>query len=297
MPGSHLKARLRRRDGVLLVALGAALLILWIAARWLVPGLELGVVTIAGTLATVAFVFVVFRHVESYHHEAWAERRVHYRQLEAYVSLVSGLDFPGPLPAMRDWVLSPDLALELVERIERHRPETVVELGSGVSTLVLARALQRVGRGRVLSLDHEAAFAERTRERLRRFGLDGVAEVVHAPIVEQAVDGETWPWYDLSDVPLPASIDLLLVDGPPGWLRARARYPALPALEGRLAAGALVVLDDADRPDERAVVAAWTASRPDVAVETLPMEKGGVVLTWPGAAEPGAARAPSPAPR
>ena len=55
-------------------------------------------------------------------------------------------------------------------------------------------------------------------------------------------------------------IDLLLVDGPPGYGEGmeRSRYPALPALEPRLAPGAMVVLDDASRPGEREIIERWT---------------------------------------
>jgi hypothetical protein len=38
---------------------------------------------------------------------------------------------------------------------------------------------------------------------------------------------------------------------------ARSRFPALPALADRLAPGALVVLDDADRDGERDILDAW----------------------------------------
>ena len=57
-------------------------------------------------------------------------------------------------------------------------------------------------------------------------------------------------------------IDLLLVDGPPSGEpgRERSRYPALPALEARLAPGAAVVLDDAGRPGERWVLERWEAA-------------------------------------
>ena len=38
----------------------------------------------------------------------------------------------------------------------------------------------------------------------------------------------------------------------------RSRYPALPALEPRLAPGAIVVLDDATRPGEREILERWS---------------------------------------
>lgn len=52
----------------------------------------------------------------------------------------------------------------------------------------------------------------------------------------------------------------------------------LPLLLGRLAAGACAVLDDADRPGERAVVAGWRALWPDPAVSRPSGEKGICVL-------------------
>jgi hypothetical protein len=52
-------------------------------------------------------------------------------------------------------------------------------------------------------------------------------------------------------------IDLLLVDGPPGSLGEMARYPALHALENQLAPNAVVILDDAGRPDEQGIVRRW----------------------------------------
>jgi hypothetical protein len=47
-------------------------------------------------------------------------------------------------------------------------------------------------------------------------------------------------------------IDLVLVDGPPGSIREMARYPALHVLESQLAPNAVVILDDADLPDDKA---------------------------------------------
>jgi hypothetical protein len=54
-------------------------------------------------------------------------------------------------------------------------------------------------------------------------------------------------------------VDLLLVDGPPADTadKVLARYPALPALHGRLARGATVVLDDVERPGEQEVLRRW----------------------------------------
>jgi hypothetical protein len=69
------------------------------------------------------------------------------------------------------------------------------------------------------------------------------------------------PWYGTGAVALlPGTIELLLVDGPPGYGEgmSHSRYPAMPALESRLAANAVVILDDADREAEREIAARWS---------------------------------------
>ena len=137
----------------------------------------------------------------------------------------------------------------------RDRP-TVVECGSGFSTLELARLVQERG-GRLISLEHDAFWAGRVRDHLAAAGLAGTAQVVLAPLEA----GAGLPWYAADSLlSVPERIDVLLVDGPPAFEPGTglSRYPALPRLMERLAAGAVVVLDDIDRDGEQQVLAAWT---------------------------------------
>lgn len=136
----------------------------------------------------------------------------------------------------------------------------IVELGSGISTIVLARLAAQRG-VELTALEHDPHWAAYVRAQLERERLEGVARVVEAPLAECATGLDGAPWYEqdaLAELPA-AGIDLLLVDGPPGYGQgmARSRYPALPLLAGRLAAGALVVLDDAVREGERQILARW----------------------------------------
>jgi predicted O-methyltransferase YrrM len=134
---------------------------------------------------------------------------------------------------------------------------SVVECGSGVSTVVLARLMRQRGAGSLIALEHDAGWAARVDELLRREGLDRIARVVHAPLT-----GEP-RWYDRAALEeLPAAIDLLVVDGPPAHAAGEGhrRAPALEVLNPRLAAGATVVLDDVQRPGERAVLDGWEAT-------------------------------------
>ena len=140
---------------------------------------------------------------------------------------------------------------------------SIVELGSGVSTVVLARLARRLG-GRIVAVEHSPGWVGWVREALDRDGLGDVVTVVEAPLAQHPLSLEGAPWYDAEvlERELPAEgIELLLVDGPPGYGEGMelSRHPALPELSGRLAEGAVVVLDDAGRPGERRILDAWEA--------------------------------------
>ena len=166
-------------------------------------------------------------------------------------------------------------------------PRVIVECGSGASTVVLARACERNGRGHVWSLEHLPDMAARTRAWLDEQGLERYATVIDAPLVPQGPDGPTRLWYAVEGLPdLP--IDMVVVDGPPGVTAGSlARYPAGPRLFPRLSEDGAVFVDDADRPDERAMVLRWQQEFPLLVPTTEPCEKGAVVLTCRRSLSPG----------
>jgi predicted O-methyltransferase YrrM len=156
------------------------------------------------------------------------------------------------------WSLRPE-ALELVASLVGEGRTQVVECGSGLSTVTIARALRALGAGHVWALEHSPEWAATTRDALAEEGLDdGLATVIDAPLR----DG----WYDTAALDhLPKQgVELLLVDGPPAGDPGleRSRYPALPALADRLAPGAAIVLDDTDREGERLALDRWLAEFP-----------------------------------
>jgi hypothetical protein len=133
----------------------------------------------------------------------------------------------------------------------------IVECGSGVSTVLLARLLRDRGAGFLVALEHDPHWAAIVRDHLRRENLDAIARVIYAPLVGDPL------WYRVAGLDeFPAGIDLLIVDGPPAFDPGHGtrRAPALPRFADRLVAGAAVILDDINRPGEREVIAGWEAS-------------------------------------
>lgn len=178
-------------------------------------------------------------------------------QLESLFSIYSLLNINYPLPPMRGHAISPEFANILMSTIYEQKPELVVEAGSGVSTLIAAYSLKRLGAGTVISLEHHEKFLEIGTGNLKKHGLQDIATIVYAPLKEVAVRDGKWLWYDTAQLKKLKSIDMLIVDGPPAGTQKLARYPALPILFNLLSDDAVVILDDGFRKDEKKILDLW----------------------------------------
>src|SRR5262245_66146381 len=89
-----------------------------------------------------------------------------------------------PLPRMRRWAISPDFAALMASWIRRVRPRLIVEVGSGVSTLIAAYCLQELGRGRIVSRESDADVAEVSRQNVEEHGLAASTRIVHAALLD-----------------------------------------------------------------------------------------------------------------
>lgn len=195
----------------------------------------------------------------------------------AYLALGERLGLRAGLPYTHNWTAAPDF-LELIARHAlTHAPKTIVECGSGLSSLILARCCELNGCGQVFSLECGPQYAAATRAELARYGLAGRATVLDAPLTRLYLRGQEHPWYDLAGLP-PVEVDMLVVDGPSGFIGRHARYPALPCLYGSLAGHCVIFLDDAARADEREIVGMWLADFPALRHEYIETERGCSVL-------------------
>lgn len=137
----------------------------------------------------------------------------------------------------------------------------VLECGSGISTIMIARYL-RQRQGKLVSLEHDPRWAQAVIKELETEGLNDLASVVEAPLETHPEARDSSLWYSPSAVASAVAslgeIDMLLVDGPPAFQGdAWARYPAYLALKAHLSHDATVVLDDIERPAERKILRNW----------------------------------------
>ena len=174
--------------------------------------------------------------------------------------LVSQVLALGPELQTDAWALG-SAELELVLGEVAAGRTRVVECGSGLSTIAIARLLRELGAGSVHALEHDPEWVALGRKRIAAEGLGELATIVAAPLAGDPLAPPGCRWYERRALAaLPGEIDLLLVDGPPaepGGPAERSRYPALPLVADRLEEGAVVVLDDGARDGERWVLERW----------------------------------------
>jgi predicted O-methyltransferase YrrM len=189
---------------------------------------------------------------------------------------------PGPLPPLSDFSITPAIA-GVLRKAFRMAPwqaaDTCIalELGSGISTVVLAEGVGRcLGPACLLSLESSERWAQDVNRVLLARGHMGKARVVHCRLDAG--------WYTLSDqvkYVLAAGIKFLFIDGPPGYSGKNARLPAVFLLAPYFRPGAIIVVDDAAREDEAFAIREWRQRFGLELVEAWTHENRSVaVLRW-----------------
>ena len=128
------------------------------------------------------------------------------------------------------------------------------------------------------SLEDGEVYAARSRAHIARYGLTDWADIIHAPLQRRELGSEEYLWYATEQLPQ-KPIDMLVIDGPSGFIQKNSRYPALPLLFDRLSDRCVIFLDDAARDDEREIVARWQAEFPGIGQEYIRTERGCSRLT------------------
>jgi predicted O-methyltransferase YrrM len=195
-----------------------------------------------------------------------------HRALDQALAASAKVDLDAAVIAGRsDWSLDEDALRFCIALVEGLRPRRIVEFGSGISSLALTSACAPMGDDwRMWSIEHDPAFLELSRRLLGAAGLERRVDFVLAPLVLRWIAGEERPVYHLPpETEVWEKADLIVIDGPPSALGGRGGvlYQAMSFAR----AGTVVLLDDADRDQERAALADWTLRFGDaIEVRALP---------------------------
>ena len=221
------------------------------------------------------------------------------RQIEAYLSIQNYFNTGRFTSEMHRSAVSPDFALYLIDLLESNSYDVVIEFGSGVSTVVMAKAIDKLSsasqdlpKTKFVSFDHLERFYGQTRTKLKQAGLNGRVQLTLAPLSSYAAaNGKTYAYYDCQETLTELARQcggnslrmLVVVDGPPAATGQHARYPALPMILAQFDDAAIdFVLDDYSRPDEKDVVKIWCSElvkmKKTYEKKSLSLEKGALLL-------------------
>jgi predicted O-methyltransferase YrrM len=126
----------------------------------------------------------------------------------------------------------------------------IFECGSGLTTILMGVIAQRSGHV-VWTVEHNRVWAEKVNTYLKRYRIRSV-RLCLTPLKSY---GE-FSWYLPPLESMPLEFSLVICDGPPGDTHG-GRYGLLPVMRGRIRTGAVILLDDAAREGEKAIVARW----------------------------------------
>lgn len=156
-----------------------------------------------------------------------------------------------------DWSITRACAVKLYQEVQRLGSKSIVDFGSGVSTLVFALHAKRTG-AKVVSLEADKKWLDITASTLRELGLEEQVRLIHAPLKEATRHKISRATYHF-DFQVGAPYDFAFIDGPPERI---GRHGTLPSIAAHMDDKWAVWLHDGARPGERKCVALWSKYLP-----------------------------------
>ena len=180
------------------------------------------------------------------------------QDLHCMLNLLPLLD--GTFLPFGPWAMEPQSLVNLLNLIQFHKCNAVIECGSGLSTLLIGAVLELKEEGHLFSIEEDADWYRWMLKLVRQRGLENRVTLIHAPLEIFEGTDEPIEWYSTTEIEKTLEnvkhVDLLLVDGPKSK-SPLSRYPALPFFQPKIDEKTLIILDDAGRPQELVVIDRW----------------------------------------
>lgn len=268
---------MKKSELLLLIAISILLIVVSIVTYLIDDDLTVVVMLPLGFILILCFLFLINRkHITLLRNLVYQDLYT-YRSVEALFYLNKFFEYDKTLPPFRGSAISTESALKLIDTIKETKPKIVLEMGSGTSTLITALALKQNGDGKIISLEHLKRFVEYNNKPIEQHGVLDYAEILYAPLRKYTLAEGEWEWYDY-EYKLEDKIDIMTVDGPPGFLQDLSRFPALDLMYEHLSDQAVIFIDDTKRDDERKMIEMWLKKYPEFSYEFHDTEDGTVIL-------------------
>lgn len=212
------------------------------------------------------------------------KNEVLYNQTESLIKIHNLIKFRHPLPPFRNWAVSPDISLILITEILSIRPKTIIDFGSGISTLISRYALDLIddsadSERKILSFDHEKKFVEATINEVSRHKFSWNPKIIYAPLSITKIKDCDFEFYETTELDSIPEIDLVFIDGPHGKNGILDRYPAIPVILNKLSMNGVIIIDDTKNfPESQKLVRMWREEFPELHYEEIDTELGTVIL-------------------
>lgn len=163
-----------------------------------------------------------------------------------------------------DWSLDVKTINYLEEQIKKVRPKTILEFGSGISTVCLSRFMFEMwnsNKNMVISLEEDQKFAENTNNLVREIFGEKIAKIFIAPLRKYEYLGVEFLCYSLSkevEITLKENPpDMIIIDGPVGKPEVKGRFGTIIIAKEFVKDEAIFFMDDAFRIDELKTAVEW----------------------------------------
>jgi predicted O-methyltransferase YrrM len=193
-----------------------------------------------------------------------------YEQLAGLQQIRSAMEGTPVLRPMRGWAISPDALAWVLAAVQEYDSPTMLEFGSGQSTVALAATLKRRG-GRLISVEHDPEYLSGIQRQIQACGLADAIQFVTATLIRNPDEILS---YDIKQIP-ETTVDLVLIDGPPiAICGTDTRLVPLRWAANHLSPGGTIFLDDSNRPSEQACLERLSSEVSGLQIISRTSEKG-----------------------
>lgn len=167
-----------------------------------------------------------------------------------------------PFIPFNEKALRPVVINHVINEVFINGRSNILEVGAGMSTVVIARALAKKKQGSILSIEQDLSWTNFINKRLADEGLSKIAKCYHIPVENAKYFNHAITTFDrvkIAETIKDKQFDLILIDGPKafGIGQSYNRISDEFLAKQYLHENTCIILDDAGRNGERAAVKYW----------------------------------------